>query len=751
MKLLFTLLICLANSQLLSRPTPPCHSFTNCPSSLISELRATSTFNVSQPQFEEQIKSLLTPYFAQAKLRFLASTQLYPSPSYQIPKSALPSRLLSALELSGGAYFQCLREPHVARLEIESSEGQGLLHQLVVRWDFVNCSSPNSPVLALPLAPRLVSHSARCATSSCAHSDSRSSSQAHASKEQMISSKNVSDLAPALPLKVMTYNVLNFNDGLQWDAHRVRDVASVIRAQSPDLVGLQELRHVFPSGVDEIGKNALDDLRALLPDYPYFHFQPAQINADFEEGLGVLSRLPLLSTSYHPLSLLPSDQDQNHRIVLQATVDAPAFASRHPSGPLSSALQFFVTHLSYRPDNDEQSRQIAEVLLYVNSSLFWTSVASGFEPDGITPRLDFFRPPQVLLGDLNVYVGNEAPWDVVVGRASFELSVDGVVVPVRGDFTEVLQLSPTFNSWNATAVNRCDRIYVRGADPVLPVFPDRLACSLRAQVQAGGQEAWLAGYASFGGQDLNQQCWKQVQPLAPEAFCASDHLAVTAALLLSCPLLCLEPAQPGFMFGAGERAVGSVRMATCDANLGFVGNGSTVTCQDGGMWSQAHGCSAACAEPASQPGYVVAPGASHPGAFRNVTCARGYMGSAEGVRCTDGIWSLAAGCELIDCGPLLLPVGYMINDSHTLGGNGTWLNDTRLLACDSVTGCGLWPGLDTEDRKLRVVCTADGKWTEPSGSRSVCVCVCVCVCVFVYVCMSLVCKFLWRCAYRSER
>ena len=46
-------------------------------------------------------------------------------------------------------------------------------------------------------------------------------------------------------LRIMSYNVWNFDDGPKWHGHRLSAVADVIQKAKPSLVGLQELRVRF--------------------------------------------------------------------------------------------------------------------------------------------------------------------------------------------------------------------------------------------------------------------------------------------------------------------------------------------------------------------------------------------------------------------------------------------------------------------------------------------------------------------------
>ncbi|MCU0492273.1 MAG: endonuclease/exonuclease/phosphatase family protein [Chloroflexaceae bacterium] len=80
-------------------------------------------------------------------------------------------------------------------------------------------------------------------------------------------------------LRLLTFNVLYGNDNA--DA-----VIAAIRAQNPDVVGMQELSGLVADAIQA----------ELAAEYPYQFLQPAA----FDQGMGIISRYPLRATSRHP-------------------------------------------------------------------------------------------------------------------------------------------------------------------------------------------------------------------------------------------------------------------------------------------------------------------------------------------------------------------------------------------------------------------------------------------------------------------
>lgn len=163
-------------------------------------------------------------------------------------------------------------------------------------------------------------------------------------------------------IRVMTWNVWwRFGE---WEA-RQPALASVLQAEAPDIVGLQEV------WVAEDGPNQA----AVLADQLGFHFATTELR--YFRGVAftnaILSRWPLLDVESERL---PNEHGEpGHRQVLAATVDAPA-----------GHIPFFTTHIDHQFDRSAvRQDQLAAVCRLV---------------DRRRGQPDETFPP-VLVGDLN--------------------------------------------------------------------------------------------------------------------------------------------------------------------------------------------------------------------------------------------------------------------------------------------------------------------------------------------------------------
>ena len=193
-------------------------------------------------------------------------------------------------------------------------------------------------------------------------------------------------LYPETPcvLRIQTYNLAVFGLHPNWDK-RVHMLAEEITRISADVIGIQEARHDpfygsgpiqrkisgFLSSVSDkkpSGRHMLDDLLSLVPQYPYYYWQPAMNYKDgIVEGIAVLSRFPISDIEF--VKLTKSKGDGNRRVCLKATV-------KHPR----NELQFFNTHMTYSVNG--QVKQSEEIIKFMDS-----------QNQG---------SPQVLVGDLNI-------------------------------------------------------------------------------------------------------------------------------------------------------------------------------------------------------------------------------------------------------------------------------------------------------------------------------------------------------------
>jgi endonuclease/exonuclease/phosphatase family metal-dependent hydrolase len=141
-------------------------------------------------------------------------------------------------------------------------------------------------------------------------------------------------LPPALPsradtLSFATYNI--WNKMFDWSLRR-HCVAAAIRRSGADVVALQEVIRWAD------GKSQLDELMELLPEYVSHGFagRGTVDSVGDEEGIGLLSRLPLHSLGQRDIS--DSQSSDVRRVILDATVCHPRLGN----------VTAIAVHLSYQ-------------------------------------------------------------------------------------------------------------------------------------------------------------------------------------------------------------------------------------------------------------------------------------------------------------------------------------------------------------------------------------------------------------------
>lgn len=154
--------------------------------------------------------------------------------------------------------------------------------------------------------------------------------------------------------RLMSYNVWNFNKEEPGYRKRIEDLTTFIAEVDPDVLCLQELRFDFTMshGSDFIGPNQVDHLTSRLPGYQFI-FQPAMsyplnVIGRVEEGLGILSKHPILSHDYILLPRDPFDTGDFHqRICLHAEILLPNFPVSSFPPCLRSQVSFLTLFFSF--------------------------------------------------------------------------------------------------------------------------------------------------------------------------------------------------------------------------------------------------------------------------------------------------------------------------------------------------------------------------------------------------------------------
>ncbi len=153
------------------------------------------------------------------------------------------------------------------------------------------------------------------------------------------------------PLRVMTYNIQYGNEGLD-------SVIATIRAQNPDIVGLQEV------DVHWMERSRFVDQAALLAKGLGMEFRFAHIyripNADAskpprEFGVGVLSKYPIVSFTNHEImrhsTQVPNAAPSPLPGFLEASIDVKG-----------RRVRVFNVHLDFRRDPAVRTRQVADMI-----------------------------------------------------------------------------------------------------------------------------------------------------------------------------------------------------------------------------------------------------------------------------------------------------------------------------------------------------------------------------------------------------
>jgi len=224
-------------------------------------------------------------------------------------------------------------------------------------------------------------------------------------------------------IKIMTYNVWNFDSGPNWERRKM-DVGDIVKKTDVDFVAWQELRK------DSAGRDMMRDLKELLsPDFKHHGYVTGEKYADSEEGVGFSSRLRVLSTETKTLSL-GKGSDSNHRACIRVVVELPN----------QEHLTLFVAHFSF--DRKQQLGNAKELKTFALTS----------------------SAPQIILGDLNIYNDYDAPIREL-SRIREPDSEERVLFQDAWTLWQVDRINDpaagyTFSSWKPH--NRADRILVRG-------------------------------------------------------------------------------------------------------------------------------------------------------------------------------------------------------------------------------------------------------------------------------------------------
>lgn len=160
-----------------------------------------------------------------------------------------------------------------------------------------------------------------------------------------------------IPLRVMTYNIRSGNGDLA-------GTAEAIRAQSPDIVALQEVdvhwaeRSNFIDQASALGETLGMQVR-FARIYHLAGARPEDPPREF--GVALLSRFPILDWSNHIITRL-STQEENP---LPAPLPGFLEVKLDIRG---TAVRLFDTHLDYRADPRVRQQQVTDMLAYIGDT-----------------------------------------------------------------------------------------------------------------------------------------------------------------------------------------------------------------------------------------------------------------------------------------------------------------------------------------------------------------------------------------------
>lgn len=147
-------------------------------------------------------------------------------------------------------------------------------------------------------------------------------------------------------IKVMTYNIHHANPPSKPDVIDLNAIVSVIEAQDPDLVALQEV----DNNTERSGEgNQAEMIAEKLGMYVYF--AKALDYEGGEYGNAILSKFPLKNSKSQNLPIEPGSNAEN-RVMASASLELPD----------GTEIVFASTHLDYKADSPSRILQIEKII-----------------------------------------------------------------------------------------------------------------------------------------------------------------------------------------------------------------------------------------------------------------------------------------------------------------------------------------------------------------------------------------------------
>ncbi|GAB3010370.1 endonuclease/exonuclease/phosphatase family protein [Niabella terrae] len=174
----------------------------------------------------------------------------------------------------------------------------------------------------------------------------------------------------------MSYNIHHANPPSKPDFIDLDAVATVIKAQHPDIVALQEVDvHTARSGkIDEAA------LLAEKAGFPYYYFAKSIDHDGGDYGVALLSRFPLTEKRTHRLPTVEGTGGEL-RVIALAVITLPG----------GKKLEVASTHLDAQRERTNRLRQIEEIGHVAEKALFPLIIGGDFnaaEQDEVIKVLD---------------------------------------------------------------------------------------------------------------------------------------------------------------------------------------------------------------------------------------------------------------------------------------------------------------------------------------------------------------------------
>ena len=175
-------------------------------------------------------------------------------------------------------------------------------------------------------------------------------------------------------LKIMTYNIWNFNP--DWKQRLVR-ITDEVKEAKPDIVAFQEVRYRYLDESGQRGTFQVEELSQKLGPQYQFYYQHSMTYLDRrsfheDEGNAIFSLHPIRETDFIRMSRdLADGEDDHQRIVTRVLVETPHVGN----------VNMHSTHLSL--STESRRRTVQELWKYLQK------------------QMERHECPQVIVGDMN--------------------------------------------------------------------------------------------------------------------------------------------------------------------------------------------------------------------------------------------------------------------------------------------------------------------------------------------------------------